>query len=202
MNSNRLTPQSGSPDGSSEFNQVLRRAIRGDSSARSDLFLRIHPKLVLYLQQQSGISLRRKVQLDDLCQEVFLRALPILNSLPVDAEENDFQNLVLKNAHWAVLDAVKKNERFKGESNIPGGIVSIPLDPDQQGGEFLVIDREESEWLHGLIERLEDAYSEVLWLKLDGLKTTEIADQLEISEELVRKRYQRAIEKLRVLTGN
>ena len=186
--------------GRDEFSAILNRAIHGDSHSRSALFERIQPKLEMYLSQQSGLSLRRKIQIEDMCQDVFLRALKVLTTLPEEATPQDFLNLVLKNAHWTVLDAVKKNERFKGESNIPGGIVSVPLDPDAHGGEALIIEREESEWLHGLVERLEENYSSVLWLKLDGLETAEVAERLGISQDLVRKRYQRAIEKLKQFT--
>ena len=154
----------------------------------------------MYLEQQSGLSLRRKIQVDDMCQDVFLRALRVLENLPETASTQDFINLVLKNAQWTILDAVKKNENFKGESNVPGGLVSIPIDPDVVGGEALVIEREESEWLHALIERLDEIYASVLWLKLDGLETAEIADRLSITPAVVRKRYQRAIEALRQIT--
>ncbi|MGB1396206.1 MAG: RNA polymerase sigma factor [Planctomycetota bacterium] len=186
--------------GRDEFSAILNSAIHGDSHSRSALFEQIQPKLELYLSQQSGLSLRRKIQIEDMCQDVFLRALKVLTTLPEEATQQDFLNLVLKNAHWTVLDAVKKNERFKGESNIPGGIVSVPLDPDAHGGEALIIEREESEWLHGLIDRLEENYSSVLWLKLDGLETAEVSERLGISQELVRKRYQRAIDKLKQFT--
>jgi len=186
--------------GRDEFSAILNRAIHGDSHSRSALFEQIQPKLELYLSQQSGLSLRRKIQIEDMCQDVFLRALKVLTTLPEEATQQDFLNLVLKNAHWTVLDAVKKNERFKGESNIPGGIVSVPLDPDAHGGEALIIEREESEWLHGLVERLDESYSSVLWLKLDGLETAEVSERLGISQDLVRKRYQRAIEKLKQFT--
>lgn len=186
--------------GRDDFSAILNRAIHGDSHSRSALFEQIQPKLELYLSQQSGLSLRRKIQIEDMCQDVFLRALKVLTTLPEEATQQDFLNLVLKNAHWTVLDAVKKNERFKGESNIPGGIVSVPLDPDAHGGEALIIEREESEWLHGLINRLEENYSSVLWLKLDGLETAEVAERLGISQDLVRKRYQRALEKLKQFT--
>ena len=189
-----------STHGRDEFSAILNRAIHGNSHSRSALFEQIQPKLELYLSQQSGLNLRRKIQIEDMCQDVFLRALKVLTTLPEEATQQDFLNLVLKNAHWTVLDAVKKNERFKGESNIPGGIVSVPLDPDAHGGEALIIEREESEWLHGLVERLDESYSSVLWLKLDGLETAEVSERLGISQDLVRKRYQRAIEKLKQFT--
>ncbi|OUU23203.1 MAG: hypothetical protein CBC13_06290 [Planctomycetia bacterium TMED53] len=190
----------GENDIEADFSATLRSAIRGDSSARSHLFSLVQPKIQMYLEQQSGLSLRRKIQVDDMCQDVFLRALRVLENLPETASTQDFINLVLKNAQWTILDAVKKNENFKGESNVPGGLVSIPIDPDVVGGEALVIEREESEWLHALIERLDEIYASVLWLKLDGLETAEIADRLSITPAVVRKRYQRAIEALRQIT--
>ncbi len=183
-----------------DFREILHSAIRGDSAARCELFLLIQPQVEQYLEQQSGLSLRRKIQIDDMCQDVFLRALRVLTTLPETATKEDFYNLVLQNAQWTVLDAVKKNEKFKGESNVPGGIVSIPLDPDASGGEALLVEREESKWLHALIQRLDDIYSSVLWLKLDGLETSEIAERLGVTQDVVRKRYQRAIESIRKIT--
>jgi threonine aldolase len=45
-----------------------------------------------------------------------------------------------------------------------------------------------------------DDHASIVWLRLDGLKSDEIAQLLSISPELVRKRHQRAVEKLRQLT--
>ena len=56
------------------------------------------------------------------------------------------------------------------------------------------------QWLHSLISPLPDDDARVVWLRLDGLKSDEIAQLLSISPELVRKRHQRAVEKLRQLT--
>ena len=92
--------------GRDEFSAILNSAIHGDSHSRSAHFEQIQPKLELYLSQQSGLSLRRKIQIEDMCQDVFLRALKVLTTLPEEATQQDFLNLVLKNAHWTVLDAV------------------------------------------------------------------------------------------------
>ena len=99
------TSDSPSPEGE-HFSAVLTKAIHGDSHSRSALFEQIQPKLELYLSQQSGLNLRRKIQIEDMCQDVFLRALKVLTTLPEEATQQDFLNLVLKNAHWTVLDAV------------------------------------------------------------------------------------------------
>ena len=178
------------------FQDILTNAMLGVDSARSELFEKVHPEIERYLSQQASISLKRKIQVDDLCQEVFLRALKVIDVLGIDSDYDDFLKLVLQNAKWTVLDAVKSLQKFEGESNIPGGIVSIPVDIDLVGGEVLAIQREESEWLHSLIDELDDDYSSVMWLKLDGKSTQQISEQLSISTELVRKRYQRAVEKI------
>ena len=99
----------GGNDLETEFSATLRSAICGDSSARSHLFSLVQPKIQIYLKQQSGLSLRRKIQVDDMCQDVFLIALKVLETLPETASMQDFINLVLKNAQWTVLDAVTKN---------------------------------------------------------------------------------------------
>lgn len=51
-------------------------------------------------------------------------------------------------------------------------------------------------YLHNLINELDDKYRDVILLKVDGYDTKEIANLMNISEELVRQRYSRAKKQL------
>ena len=97
----------------------------GVDSARSELFEKVHPEIERYLSQQASISLKRKIQVDDLCQEVFLRALKVIDVLGIDSDYDDFLKLVLQNAKWTVLDAVKSLQKFEGEHR-PLSLASEP----------------------------------------------------------------------------
>jgi len=75
--------------------------------------------------------------------------------------------------------------------------MEIPAGGDQGNGEVLLFMREKVDGLHRLISKLPDDLAKVVWLRLDGLPDAKIGDLLSITPELVRKRHQRAIEKLR-----
>jgi len=172
----------------------------GDAKARSDLFEAALPRIQQFLIPKMGFRLQRHTDLDDICQEIFIRGIKAIHSLAPDSGYRDFEALMLQHARWQVVDSARAEGRFEGESNVPGGLMTIPIDLDDDQGECLVIEREDVQWLHSLISRLTDDQARVVWLRLDGLKSDEIAHLLSISPELVRKRHQRAVDKLRQLT--
>ena len=135
--------------------------------------------------------------MDDVCDDVLLRGIKAIHSFTRDADVNGFRRLMLQHARWQVLDSARAEDRFEGESNVPGGVMSVPADLSANSTEELLIEREKVEWLHSLILRLSADIASVLWLRIDGLTTKEIARELDISQDLVRKRHQRGIEELR-----
>lgn len=65
----------------------------------------------------------------------------------------------------------------------------------------ICISEENCEYLHGLINRLDDKYRDVILLKSLGFDNKGIADMMNISEELVRQRYSRAKKQLWEMGG-
>jgi len=173
----------------------------GDPRARSDLFDAVLPRLQQFLIPKLGAKLQRHTDLDDLCQDVFLRGIKAIHSLDQGADYGQFVGLILQHAKWQTIDAARSQARFAGESNVPGGVMSIAADDDPENGEVLLFMREKVDWLHTLISRLPDDLAKVIWLRLDGLPDARISDLLSITPELVRKRHQRAIEQLRQFTS-
>ena len=180
-----------------ELDSLVPLARSGDPGARSDLFDAVLPRLQQFLIPKLGAKLQRHTDLDDICQDVFLRGFKAIHSLDPDADYRQFVGLILQHAKWQVLDAGRSNSRFSGESNVPGGVMTIPADGDQNNGEVLLFMREKVDGLHRLISKLPDDLAQVVWLRLDGLPDAKIGNLLSITPELVRKRHQRAIEKLR-----
>jgi RNA polymerase sigma-70 factor (ECF subfamily) len=184
-----------------ELNSLVPLARSGDPRARSDLFDAVLPRLQQFLIPKLGAKLQRHTDLDDLCQDVFLRGIKAIHSLDQGADYGQFVGLILQHAKWQTIDAARSQARFAGESNVPGGVMSIAADDDPENGEVLLFMREKVDWLHTLISRLPDDLAKVIWLRLDGLPDARISDLLSITPELVRKRHQRAIEQLRQFTS-
>ena len=65
----------------------------------------------------------------------------------------------------------------------------------------IYISEENCEYLHTLINKLDDKYRDVILLKSLGFDSKGIAEVMNISEELVRKRYSRAKKKLWEMGG-
>jgi len=65
----------------------------------------------------------------------------------------------------------------------------------------IYISEENCEYLHELINKLDEKYRDVVLLKSLGFDNKRIADVMDISEELVRKRYSRAKKQLWEMGG-
>ena len=65
----------------------------------------------------------------------------------------------------------------------------------------LYVSEENCEYLHTLINKLDDKYRDVILFKSLGFDNKSIAEVMNISEELVRKRYSRARKKLWEMGG-
>lgn len=65
----------------------------------------------------------------------------------------------------------------------------------------IYVSEENCEYLHTLINKLDDKYRDVILLKSLGFDSKSIAEVMNVSEELVRKRYSRARKKLWEMGG-
>lgn len=90
----------------------------------------------------------------------------------------------------------RKSSSFEGESNIPGGSLSL-VSETEEGKPGDRIEFEELDDLYKLIDRIPEKLSSVVLLRLDGLSHNEIARELAEKESTIRKRYSRAVELLK-----
>ena len=97
-----------------------------------------------------------------------------------------------KNEHEQSLVRYNYEEEQYEEMDIPDYSASV---------DKICISEENCEYLHGLINRLDDKYRDVILLKSLGFDHKEIARIMNISEELVRQRYSRAKKQLWEMGG-
>ena len=97
-----------------------------------------------------------------------------------------------KNEHEQSLTRYNYDEDEYEEIDIPDYTSCI---------DKIYISEENCEYLHTLINKLDDKYRDVILLKSLGFDSKGIAEVMNISEELVRKRYSRARKKLWEMGG-
>ena len=97
-----------------------------------------------------------------------------------------------KNEHEQSLIRYNYEEEKYEEMDIPDYESSV---------EKICVSEENCEYLHELINRLDDKYRDVILLKCLGFDTKGIAEVMNISEELVRQRYSRAKKQLWEMGG-
>jgi DNA-directed RNA polymerase specialized sigma24 family protein len=85
-----------------------------------------------------GSRWQRHTDLEDICQEIFIRGIKAIHSLAPDSGYRDFEALMLQHASWQVVDSARAVGRFEGESNVPGELMTIPIDLDIDRGSVLL----------------------------------------------------------------
>jgi RNA polymerase sigma-70 factor (family 1) len=168
----------------SDYNEkeLLQRVASGDQNAFSALFYRYHQELAAYV-----LRLTRSISLtEEIVQDTFLKLWVGKERLP---EVNDFRSY---------LFAVSRNHTFNSLRDLARKAVQrrawISLEIEQ------VRDREEPdrEYYYTLIEEAVDRLSPqqqrvYLLSRRDGLKYEEIADQLQLSRNTVKRHMSLAL---------
>jgi len=177
---------------------LVSRARAGSALVRSELILQHLPELTRFVLTRMGHRLKRHTEVDDVCQNIFIRAFRGLHAVSPEAESGDFRAFLFQHARWELADMGRKSASFEGESNIPGGSLSL-VEETAEGKPGEVLEFEELEPLYRLIEKLPVKLGSVVMLRLDGLSHYEIGRDLGENEATIRKRYSRAVEALKQL---
>lgn len=182
---------------------LLERARAGEEQAATALVRAFDAELRGYLARRMGSKLRRFGSPDDLAQEVHVRALRALGKVDALPSLDDYRGILLQHAGWVLADHGKKLGRMEGASVVAGvgddgnrAAIELARSVSSTGTVTRV---DEGRWVGVLVERLEPLYREVVQLKLAGRSFAEIADELAITEDTARKRFVRALAKLRQL---
>jgi RNA polymerase sigma-70 factor (ECF subfamily) len=181
------------------FSELLEGAKRGDPGALTLLYERYADPVIRSIRKRLSQPLRRKFDTMDLSQSVFTE---VLRDLP------RFQDLGETAFHrWLYLKVESKiGGKLRKHLGRAGRRLERPIDSgaslvgDAASPASEVAENEESNRARDLLTVLDEAQREIVFLRLEeGLPFAEIAERTGLpSAEAARKRYGRAIARLRV----
>ena len=179
---------------------LIGRARDGDEQALNDLFARHAGRLRLYVHQRLGRSLARRLDVDDVVQETYMRAFTSLEDKEFTGESAFFRYLASVARH-TILDAARAARTLKRS----GGVVQLersdwtramPGDPPARidGPATRAVLAEDSLRLEQTFLELPANYRRVITLRqLEQLSAREVADRTGSSEQAVHALYRRAL---------
>jgi RNA polymerase sigma-70 factor (ECF subfamily) len=183
---------------------AVQKVKSGDAEAFSALFAKYRPRLAVLLRYKAGPDLLASVEIDDLLQETFLRAFRDIGGFTYE-KPGSFWNWLASIAGHVVQDAARFQSRrkrhageilrFRSESNPDG--------PDPVDTKTPTLLLREKEGLQALVDRLdalpEDYRQAILWAKIEGLSTAEMAERMDRPRESAALLLHRALKRFRAL---
>jgi RNA polymerase sigma-70 factor (ECF subfamily) len=182
---------------------LLERIRHGDRQVFSPLFDKYRRRLAVLIHYRLGPELSAVAEVDDILQDVFLRAFQDIDKFSYESP-GSFLRWLSRIADHAVIDLARYHGRqrraatvlaFRSESNPDG---PEPADSRTPSRVFM-----EREGLAALIEKLnalpEDYRQAILLAKVEGLTTAEMAEQLGRSRESAALLLHRALKRFRAL---
>jgi len=178
---------------------LARAAAGGDTETFGILYEKIAPALYTWAEIRIRPSVRSRVDPGDLVQEVWCRALRILDRF--DPEKVSFRYWIFRVAKNVLLEATRKVSGPDGRAQTPGTTTRVRVlaqVPDSVTGVSLRLSRsEELERFRDWVRELEGEERDLLLHHgLEGLSHAEVATRLQIGVEAVAKRWQRLRRKL------
>jgi RNA polymerase sigma-70 factor (ECF subfamily) len=203
-------------DDSSKADEALLSQVRaGDCEALGQFIAARQPQLLAFIDRRLGAALRRKIEVDDLYQEVSAEAI---RSLPeIDLKERDPFNWLCQVAERRIIDA---HRRFFGSQkrdaarevsiNAPGsgststsrpGLINLLVASMTSASAAFSRDQKQIRLLAAL-EKLPEEHREALRLRyLENLPSKEIAERMGKTDGAVRVMLTRSLAKLQQIMG-
>lgn len=167
-----------------EDNLLIEQALRGEERAYEDLVRRHQTTVARVIARIT----RRPEWVDDLAQEVFLKAFKNLSRF---RGKSGFLTWLYRIAVNESLEALRRDKTIRRRES-EASIESLPdnlLVQDRESGERMVLDRELQVEVQQALSRLAPEMRAVLTLRyLEELSTTEVAAVLDLPEGTVRSR--------------
>ena len=179
---------------SSDLDDLVDRAVAGNSSALHRLLSQVHPIVVRYCRSRLSSTYRSGTTADDVAQEV---CMAVLTALPTFRQEGrPFVAFVYGIAAHKVADAHRAAARSRA---LP--VADIPDAPTgEQGPEQHALAGTTSDLMDGLLANLPENQQEIVRLRIVvGFTADETAAALGMTAGAVRVAQHRALNKLRSL---
>ncbi|MEK6238924.1 MAG: sigma-70 family RNA polymerase sigma factor [Planctomycetales bacterium] len=184
----------------------LARIAEGDAAAMAELIQKYRPQLLGYIEKNLSDGLKRKIEAEDVLQEVSIHAVRSLGEM--DFAERECFGWLCQIAQRRIIDAHRKF--FGAQKRAAHREVGIHASPDQsQGGivDLLVASMTTASQamsrnmreaqMHQALGELPEETQLVLKLRyVEGLATKEIAEKIGKRDGTVRVLISRAVAKL------
>jgi RNA polymerase sigma-70 factor (subfamily 1) len=195
---------------------IVAKLRTGDSNALAEFINARRPQLMAFIDRRLGAGLRRKVEPDDLFQEVSTEAIRSLRE--IDLAERDPFNWLCQVAERRIIDAHRRffgsQKRDAGREvslNAGGGgststsrpgLINLLVASMTSASQAFSRDQKQMRLLAAL-EKLPEEHREALRLRyIDGLPSKEIADKLGKTDGAIRVMLTRSLAKLQQILGD
>jgi len=164
--------------------EVVSRILEGDTPL-FEVLMRRHNERVF---RAARAILRDDREAEDVMQEAYVRAYAHLNQFDGRAQ---FSTWLTKIAVYEALARVRSRGRYELMDERPlEASMPIQSSPDPERETF---GRELGKLIESAVDNLGDGYREVFMLRqVEGMSTTETAEVLGVSEDVVKTRFSRA----------
>ncbi|HGY90159.1 MAG TPA: sigma-70 family RNA polymerase sigma factor [Planctomycetes bacterium] len=187
---------------------------RGDERLAlwGELFSELQPRLAVFIHYRMTPALRRRWPVEDVIQVTFLKAWKRIDSFHDGANDGPYRWLVT--IAYNVLCEVKRSEsvrriekrstELKGaEDSTSGGVSALALAESAERASRMAMHNEETTRVLECLESLVEGDRDVIVLRVfEDLTFGEVGARLEITESAARKRFHRAMERLKSLHGD
>ena len=194
-------------DETDETRDLLLKVETGDRCAFNELFARHRAALYRVVARRLGSSMRRRIDPSDVVQEAQIDAINRLDEF-VARRPMPFRTWLLRTAIQRLLKLrrhataarrdVSRERPLPEDDSSPGQfrpIAAVGPTPSQQ-----LAARDLASRLHAVLDRLPEADRAILGMRaLEGLSYEDAGARLEIDPATARKRYGRALLRLRAL---
>lgn len=181
---------------SNSTRDLIGRAKSGDRAAYGSLIDRFSDRLTALVSSRIGPGLRDELDVEDVVQETFTRALEDLERFQWTGDDAFMRWL-----GSIAENRIRKGARKKGRSPRVEHILEIPKDETSPSR---ALQREERfERLEKALAKLPQDYREVIRLsRVEGLKIKEVAKRMGRSQNAVKQLVVRALRRLKEVFGD
>lgn len=182
---------------------LITRVKAGDQEAFTRLFDKYRRRLAVLLHYKMSDELRIVMEVDDLLQDTFLRAFRDIQQFTYRSP-GSFLRWLASIADHVVIDAARTQGRLRRDGiMLAFRSASNPAGPEPRDSRTPSRLMAERQALDGMLARLNALSSEyrqvILWAKMEGLSTMEMAERLGRSREATALLLHRALKRFRAL---
>lgn len=191
-------PSASAPEPGLATSLHAQRAVAGDATSLAWLVERLSPLLLAQAAYRMGPELRRICEPADVVNEAWLVLLPRLRTLP--ARDGRMTPVLLSFLSTTILNKLNALLRRELRRRMHLDQEAAVLDPVPPANEVVssVVRRETRSQVRDALDELPGEDREILLLRgVEQLPAEQVAAMFGVSREVVYKRYQRALEKLR-----